>query len=886
MERRGWREQFSSRNATARRAARQAESLKTPCQRYYDTFHIESDRRKRYLVHNRTPKQIRIVDDSCGELVLPPLAQRVIMGSRLAPFRPGLYRLRQGHQLRVRTYHRPYAGPRIASALISLAVAVLIGIVINAVLKDGTLERREVFVSAAVTVGLILLVLGVAACAEWRRRGSEQIADVDEGDIEFGMGGAFYDGNESLRRIQHIFTLLTVIMIGAVLPAIAIFVASDAKDFLVMNGGLDVVDGKESRLVGRIVQVLYTAVLSLFPAILYFQFDRHRVGTIRTEWVRAIFRMDKRMDTLADVNARYGDELAEASSYSTDSVRLLGGRNSPIVIATLLISLGWTLLVVQTDSFDFAGSSEIAVLAQTADAAADRANAAVVAIEDGSADPDVGAATARSARDEATLASEEAALVADSSVDGGEQLTPTTAAPLGDGANEDSAREAAAAAAAAAERAALEEARVDQPFFQFLVPTPSAAAMAFLGAYFFGAFLILRSYYRGDLRPKVYNQITARLITVVVLAYLIQAIFYNEETPAVWALSFLASVVPTTVLQHVMDFASSLRIGSERSPTSPTSPPPNPGPDTPDGLDTSSAPTTPNGPDTSSASSEPDAPITRRQRLGRAFAEAFPTRRSLTQLDGVDVHDSTRLETEGITDVPSLATADLVSVMVSTRLPVDRLVDWMDQAVLILLLDDDANKELDSRVKRLRRIGIRTASGVLAANDGELGDDIKNAAMSIISSTPHGAPSDASSLAGLAAEIQREPAMLRVLQWRNSELAAVDKRCPTITIRNNVVETAQRNRGSTPVDVPTRPADGHTSRIQTPSNPILSDESPRSNGHSARHTEGAMTMTATSTTDTLTMLDPNAIGSDFDGETEQDDPLDDPGEGPEGRGEG
>ena len=34
-------------------------------------------------------------------------------------------------------------------------------------------------------------------------------------------------------------------------------------------------------------------------------------------------------------------------------------------------------------------------------------------------------------------------------------------------------------------------------------------------------------------------------------------------------------------------------------------------------------------------------------------------------------------------------------------------------------------------------------------------------------------------------------------------------------------------------------------------------------------------MTDTSTTDTLTMLDPNAIGADFDGETEQDEPVDD-----------
>jgi hypothetical protein len=104
-----------------------------------------------------------------------------------------------------------------------------------------------------------------ASIVERRRRAREEIADTEEGDIEFGVGGAFYDGNETLRRTKHIFTLVIVITIGAVLPAVAIFVATDAKDFLSMEGGLDVVDGKESRLVGRMIQVTYTAVLSLFP---------------------------------------------------------------------------------------------------------------------------------------------------------------------------------------------------------------------------------------------------------------------------------------------------------------------------------------------------------------------------------------------------------------------------------------------------------------------------------------------------------------------------------------------------------------------------------------------------------------------------------------------
>ena len=195
--------------------------------------------------------------------------------------------------------------------------------------------------------------LALGSTIEWFRRRREEIADAEEGDIEFGMGGGFYDGNETLRRTKLVATLLTVITIGAVLPAVAIFVATDAKDFLVMRGGLHVVDGTESQLVARTIQVVYTAVLSLFPALLYFQFDRHRVGTIRSEWVRSIFRMDERMETLADVNARYGDAVAEASGYSADSVRLLGGRHSPIVVATLLITLGWISLVAQTAAFDF-----------------------------------------------------------------------------------------------------------------------------------------------------------------------------------------------------------------------------------------------------------------------------------------------------------------------------------------------------------------------------------------------------------------------------------------------------------------------------------------------------------------------------------------------------
>src|SRR5918995_7024445 len=76
-------------------------------QLFDDTFAIDPGPTKRYLLHNRTPRQIRIIDDRYGEVVLPPLAQRVIAGARLAPFADQLRLLRQRHQLRVRDYSRP-----------------------------------------------------------------------------------------------------------------------------------------------------------------------------------------------------------------------------------------------------------------------------------------------------------------------------------------------------------------------------------------------------------------------------------------------------------------------------------------------------------------------------------------------------------------------------------------------------------------------------------------------------------------------------------------------------------------------------------------------------------------------------------------------------------
>lgn len=683
---------------------------------------FEIDPRKQYLVHNRTPRRILILKRPYGEVRLAPLAARVFGGERLAPFQDDMRRFRQRHQLRV----REYTGPRRShplQLLVWAAVVVLLGVVVYDGLVLGTLVTRE---AGAALLAFLVVIAGVliwSAVGEHRRLSVERIADTEEGDIEFGVGGAYYNGNDTVHRTKQIFVLLIVILVGAVLPAIAIFVGSDAKSFLVFEDGLRVKDGLESRFVARLIQVIYTAVLALFPALMYFQFDQQRVGTIRGKWVRAIFRMDPQMETLADVDARYGDQLAEASSYSTDSVRLLGGRHSPIVMATILIGLGWTLLVVRTESFDFAAANSISAAAESAEEASQRAQDA--ATEEGT-DLDARAAAVESAADDAARASDVARTIADQST-GTTLPSPSTTDGTQAPPNQDAVEDTAAAAATSAAQASSAEAAVQQPFFQLLVPTPSAATMAFLGAYFYAVYLVLRSYFRGDLRPKLYNQITARMVTVVVLAYLLTVLYADTGAPnrPLWIAAFLAGVVPSTVLQRMRLFVTSR--------------------------------------------ADPEAT----GHWGRAFATAFATPRSLIQVDGIDIYDSGRLESEGITDIPSLAKADLVSMMVTTRMPVERLVDWTDQALLMLLVDDGGQNKRNGRVTQLRACGIRTATDL----DGVAKDESRRGHVDAIlqAGGHHGV-----SVLSLARQIDREPSMRRIRNWHESEFKDLTHECQTI----------------------------------------------------------------------------------------------------------
>ena len=389
-------------------------------------------------------------------------------------------------------------------------------------------------VAAVVTAGFLLINKG-----EWR----EPLR-------------AFF--GEVPARLFQFVTFLVVVGVGLTLPAAVIVFGADLRD--VIRAVVDDEAGQAEylTLVCRAMQLTLISIASLLPALLYYQFDRDRLSTLRQKFVHQIFRLDAKMTTRGAIDAKYGQLIDEIyGPERTGRFRtLVPGRRAPILVATLLIMLGWLLVLLN---------------------------------------PDVGLVT-----DEAAIA-------------------------------------------------------------ELFEPRQTAPAFAFLGAYFFTLFALLRGYVRRDLRPKSYSDISVRIITVVILAWVLELMLVDgSEDLMVFA--FIAGIVPQAALNFIREVWQRVvtRLSGRKRDDS----------------------------------------------VLKALADPLP----LTDLEGIDLYDRTRLASEGVTNIEALAHHDLIELMLQTRIPVPRLIDWTDQAVLHLHFADKDRKTL-------KDYGIRTASDLLRARD-------------------------------------------------------------------------------------------------------------------------------------------------------------------------
>jgi hypothetical protein len=89
----------------------------------------------------------------------------------------------------------------------------------------------------------------------------------------------------------------------------------------------------------------------------------------------------------------------------------------------------------------------------------------------------------------------------------------------------------------------------------------------------------------------------------------------------------------------------------------------------------------------------------------------------LRMVKGINIWKAYRLEEEGIENVQNLATADVTELTVRTHYNFRTLIDWIDQALLLVRLNADQAKILTSQATAISAIELAAASPRAAGND-------------------------------------------------------------------------------------------------------------------------------------------------------------------------
>ena len=205
-------------------------------------------------------------------------------------------------------------------------------------------------------------------------------------------------------------------------------------------------------------------------------------------------------------------------------------------------------------------------------------------------------------------------------------------------------------------RTDLPPAELSQQWIAALDPEQTPVRFAFLGAYFFSVQMLFRRFVRRDLRASAYVGVSLRIVLAVIATWVAVLALSDQATPDQLALlGFVIGVFPRTVWQVVQAALKRVFMAGVLVPT-------------------------------------------------------LKTQLPVSDLDGLTVWHEARLEEEDIENIPNMATADPVELMLNTRFSGDRIVDWIDQA--ILYTDLGVDEGLEAR-QRLRAHGIRTATSLI-----------------------------------------------------------------------------------------------------------------------------------------------------------------------------
>ncbi len=193
---------------------------------------------------------------------------------------------------------------------------------------------------------------------------------------------------------------------------------------------------------------------------------------------------------------------------------------------------------------------------------------------------------------------------------------------------------------------------------------------AFLGAYFFSLQMLFRRYVREDLRKCAYLAISLRIILAVIGTWAVVTAMeiagYTAPSHSFALLGFVIGVFPQSAWQIIQGVTKKLM----------------------------------------------------KKFKVDLFLPGLESQLPLADLEGLTVWHESRLQEEDIENIPNMATADIVDLMISTRFPQNRIIDWVDQAILFTHLGPDKKtgpKKKGLSRDSLRLQGIYTATSLIKA---------------------------------------------------------------------------------------------------------------------------------------------------------------------------
>lgn len=276
----------------------------------------------------------------------------------------------------------------------------------------------------------------------------------------------------------------------------------------------------------------------------------------------------------------------------------------------------------------------------------------------------------------------------------------------------------------------------------------------FLGAYFYCLQMLMRRYYQNDLKTGAYINVAMRIVIVGLLTWILSEVWKSDPAAAVapwrYGVAFTIGVFPDVgwhLLQQLLKLPA------------------------------------------------------------RWIDDSFRIRCPLSDIDGLNVWYQARLLEEGIEDMETLVTANLVDVMLHTRIPIERLVDWIDQSVFLLHLPDKPEEEASADAKKntaqdaravLAHLGIRKATELLSMYSATSGS------FRVEALRPHAeSPNEAFEvLVAIAEAIRREPVLYYVINWKNFPHHYLDavRQDPQKTVGNYTPPTESAARRSLGVE--------------------------------------------------------------------------------------